>query len=134
MKQHILILFLSLITGSLFAQLPNVSQSPDFNFFDINGKQVHLYSYLNQGKVVILNFSPAWCQDCWNYHRTNVLKDFYTLYGPGGTDQVRIVHIETDPTLDKNDLQGITSASAGDWITGTPYPIIDTSATRPCPY
>ncbi|MBK8504990.1 MAG: redoxin domain-containing protein [Saprospiraceae bacterium] len=83
MKQLILSITFAFLALDAFAQLPNVSRSPDFNFFDINGKQHHLYSYLNQGKTVIVNFSPAWCQDCWTYHRTNALKDFYTLYGPG---------------------------------------------------
>ncbi|MCB0668879.1 MAG: T9SS type A sorting domain-containing protein [Saprospiraceae bacterium] len=130
MRHHILTITLTFLSFNLLAQLPDFTESPDFNFFDINGKQIHLYSYLNQGKVVILNFSPAWCQDCWLYHRTNALQDFYTIYGPGGTDEVRVVHIETDETLGMADLQGITSASAGNWIDATPYPIIDTSAAN----
>ncbi|MCB0688232.1 MAG: T9SS type A sorting domain-containing protein [Saprospiraceae bacterium] len=130
MKHRILTVAFSLFSLTLLAQLPDISPSPDFNFFDINGKQIHLYSYLNQGKVVFLNFSPAWCQECWNYHRTGELKNFYTIYGPDGTNQARVVHIETDEILGKEDLSGITSASAGNWITGTPYPIIDTSAAN----
>lgn len=130
MKQHILSISFTLFSFTLSAQLPTFSTAPDFNFFDIFGNQVHLYSYLNQGKVVILNFSPAWCQECWLYHRTNALQNFYTIYGPGGTDDVRIVHIETDEALGLADLQGITSATAGNWIDGTPYPIIDSSAAN----
>ncbi len=131
MKRYWIIAFFytSGIAG-LFAQLPNVSISPDFNFFDINGKQHHLYSYLSQGKVVILNFSPAWCQECWSYHKTNALKDFYTLYGPDGTDQARVIFIEKDEAMELSDLQGLTSATAGNWVDGTPYPIIDTSAAN----
>ncbi|NND32132.1 MAG: redoxin domain-containing protein, partial [Saprospiraceae bacterium] len=130
MKQIVIIIFLLNLAFSSSAQLSTASVSPDFNFFDINGKQHHLYSYLSQGKVVIVNFSPAWCQECWNYHRINALKDFYTLYGPTGTNQARVIFIEKDETMELSDLQGITTATAGDWITGTPYPIIDTSAAN----
>ncbi len=130
MKHFLLTVTICCISLSLRGQLPDVSISPDFNFFDINGQQHHLYSYLNQGKIVILNFSPAWCQDCWTYHRTNALKDFYNIYGPLGTNQVRVIHIEKDEVMELADLQGLTSASTGDWITGTPYPIIDTSAAN----
>ncbi len=130
MKHFVLIFVTVSMSFGLMAQLPNVSISPDFNFFDINGKQHHLHSYLSQGKIVILNFSPAWCADCWTYHRTNALQDFYSIYGPGGSNRVRVIHIETDEVMEMSDLQGLTSASAGDWITGTPYPIIDTSAAN----
>lgn len=109
------------------AQLEDLSIAPDFNLFDINGKQHHLYSYLSQGKTVILNFSPAWCQECWTYHKTNALKDFYTLYGPTGTNSVTVIFVEKDEVMGLADLHGQTTASAGNWVDGTPYPIIDSS-------
>ncbi|MBK8504989.1 MAG: T9SS type A sorting domain-containing protein [Saprospiraceae bacterium] len=38
--------------------------------------------------------------------------------------------IEKDENMNLLDLQGLSSATAGDWVTGTPYPIIDTSAAN----
>ncbi len=129
--KYLVVLFLSLtLISNVGAQLPNGSLAPDFNLIDINGTQHHLHSYLNQGKTVILNFSEAWCTQCWNYHQTGALQDFYTLYGPDGTDEATVVFIETDPVLGIDDLNGITAATAGDWVTGTPYGIIDDTAAN----
>jgi len=113
---------------SLFAQLPTGSVATDFNVIDINGNQHHLYSYLNQGKTVILDFSAAWCPLCLGYHNTKALENFYTLYGPGGSDEAMVLFIEKDINMGLDDLMGNTSASAGDFVTGTSYPIIDTSS------
>lgn len=113
--------------STLSAQLPTGSIATDFNVVDINGNQHHLYSYLNQGKTVILDFSAAWCPLCWSYHNSKALSDFYTLYGPDGTDEAMVLFIERDEQMGLADLRGETNASTGDWITGTPYPIIDTS-------
>lgn len=112
---------------SLQAQLPEGTIATDFNVRDINGNQHHLYSYLNQGKTVILDFSAAWCPLCWTYHNSKALSDFYTLYGPDGSDDAMVLFIERDEQMGIEDLRGNTNATVGDWITGTPYPIIDTS-------
>lgn len=130
MKQLCTFLMLILSFFQINAQLPDNSISPDFNMFDINGQQHHVYSYLTQGKTVILNFSAASCQPCYNYHQSGALREFYALYGPGGTDDIRVLHIETDSTLGLLDLEGRTTASAGDWVTGATYPIIDSSAAN----
>lgn len=111
----------------LKAQLPAGTIAADFNVTDINGNQHHLYSYLNQGKSVILDFSAAWCPLCWSYHNSKALSDFYTLYGPNGTDEAMVLFIERDAQMGIDDLNGLTNATTGDWVTGTPYPIIDTS-------
>ncbi|MBX2817882.1 MAG: T9SS type A sorting domain-containing protein [Saprospiraceae bacterium] len=126
-KTTLPILAFCFIHTALLGQLPTGSIAPDFNVMDINGNQHHLYSYLNQGKTVILDFSAAWCPLCWNYHNSKALSDFYTLYGPSGSDQAMVLFIERDQQMGIEDLRGNTNASAGDWITGTPYPIIDTS-------
>ncbi len=112
---------------SALAQLPSGSIATDFNVTDINGNQHHLYSYLDQGKTVILDFSAAWCPLCFGYHSTNALEDFYTLHGPDGSDEAMVLFIEKDINMGLADLMGNTSASAGDFVSGTSYPIIDTS-------
>ena len=127
MKKLLTCLILLILVVPVGAQLANGVIAPDFNVTDIEGKQHHLYSYLSQGKTVIIDFSAAWCPLCWNYHRTDALKDFYTLYGPNGTDEAMVLFIEKDAVMGLADLMGNTNATAGDWITGTPYPIIDNS-------
>ncbi|NND08106.1 MAG: T9SS type A sorting domain-containing protein [Saprospiraceae bacterium] len=129
MKSVFTIYFLS-ISSLLLAQLPDGSIAPDFNFYDINGQQHHLYSYLSQGKTVILNFSEAWCQVCWNHHQTGVMQDFYNLYGPDGSNEATVLFIEKDSIMGREDIEGGTTATAGNWTLNTPYPIIDTSTAN----
>ena len=120
MRKIYTLLFCFLVHCTAFGQLADGTTSPDFNLMDINGNQHHLYSYLNQGKTVILDFSAAWCPSCWNYHSSGALDDFYTLYGPGGTDEAMVLFIEKDQAMGLDDLNGLTQASAGDWVTNTP--------------
>jgi len=42
------------------AQLPNGSTAPDFTFTDMNGVSQNLYTYLNAGKVVVVDASTTW--------------------------------------------------------------------------
>ena len=123
-------LILALTTIS-YAQLKDETIAPDFNLTDIHGQQHHLYTYLNQGKTVILDFSATWCPLCWSYHQTNALKDFFILYGPNGSNEARVLFIEKDAQTTLADLMGNTGASAGDWVSGTPYPIIDDASLNP---
>lgn len=111
------------------AQLATGSTAPNFTTVDINGDTHTLHDYLDQGKGVVLDFSTTWCTPCWNYHGSNVLKDLYNTYGPSGTDEVMVFYIESDGQTGLPDLMGQTASSKGDWVTGTPYPIIDDSAS-----
>lgn len=104
----------------------NAQKVPDFTVTDINGNKHSLYAdYLDKGKTVILDFSTTRCGPCWFIHNTNVLKDVYKVFGPDGTDEVMVLFIESDPTTTLDDLKGPTNNSFGDWVTGTPFPIIN---------
>ena len=60
MKQHMTLYFL-LCAGLASAQLPDGSVAPDFTATDLNGEEHNLYSYLDSGYQVILDFSATWC-------------------------------------------------------------------------
>ena len=134
-KSSILIALIALFsTQSIFAQLPNGSIAPDFELTDINSVTHKLYEdYTDLGYTVFIDFSAIWCPPCWSYHTSHALKDVYENHGPTGypgvnpntTNDVMVFFIEGQSgTMDE--LNGIGSSTKGDWVDGTPYPIICT--------
>lgn len=106
-----------------FGQLENGSIAPDFTLTDIDGNQHNLYSYLEQGKTVYIDFFACHCPTCWNYHSTHSLADLHTQYGPGtATDDVFVLAIELDPNNGNNEFYGISGTTQGNWVEGTTYP------------
>ncbi len=107
------------------AQLPDYSYAEDFTITDINGNVHNLYTYLDEGKYVLLDLSATWCPPCWSYHEQHILNDVHNQYGPAGTDEMVVIMIEGDANTTAADLAGTGSNTLGDWITGTDYPIVD---------
>ena len=69
MKLNPILLAIALVftvTQVGFAQLPDGSVAPDFTITDIDGEEHNLYSYLDYGYSVIIDFSATWCGTCWN--------------------------------------------------------------------
>ena len=109
-----------------WAQLPNGSIAPDFTLTDINGQSHNLYSYLNEGKTVILDFSATW----WSLLGPPSARHFegpLQRFGPEGTDNL-MVSSWSGSSTGLNELNGIGGSTYGDWVTGTPYPILDGQA------
>ena len=133
MKKTLLIAIVALFSfNNAQAQLPDGSVAPDFTLTDLDGTSHNLYSLLDDGYTVFIDFSAIWCPPCWSYHTSGALEDLYMNHGPAGmpnvsantTDDVMVFFIEGDGgTL--SELQG-GGNSQGDWITGTPYPILPT--------
>jgi len=135
-KKYLLIALFSLFSfQNSFAQLPNGSIAPDFTLVDLNGTSHTLYDYLDAGQTVFLDFSAVWCGPCWSYHQTHALKDLYENHGPSGlpgvnsttTNDVMVFYIEAQGASIA-ELNG-GGSSVGDWVTGTPYPIICTDGS-----
>lgn len=136
MKKILLAFILCFSLNNVFAQLPNGSIAPDFTLTDLNGTTHNLYSYLDQGYTVFIDFSAVWCGPCWSYHISGALENLYTHHGPAGypnvdpttSDDVMVFFIEGDGNTVAN-LGGSGGGTAGNWIAGTPYPIICTDGT-----
>lgn len=137
MKRILLLLAVVAITVTSYtdanAQLPDGSIAPNFTVTDLDGVEHTLYDYLDAGIPVIIDLSATWCGPCWNYHigATNgfdgegALHHLYNTNGPDGTNEVMILSLEADDDTTNDDLYGTGTNTAGDWVTGTPYPICD---------
>ena len=112
-------------------QLPNGSIAPNWTMSDLNGTSHTLYNYLNNQKVVFLDFSATWCGPCWNYHNSSAFKNLHNNYGPPGSNDVVAFMIEGDANTNTACLygpQGCVGGTQGNWVQGTPYPIIDNAS------
>ena len=123
--RHLLATLALCIATIGFSQLPNGSVAPDFTITDIEGEEHNLYSYLDSGYAVIIDFSATWCGPCWNYHTSGVFEEIYEAHGPDGANEVRILFIESDDNTTDDDLHGTGTNTWGDWTAGVEYPIAD---------
>jgi len=113
------------ISSTALAQLPSGSIAPDFTATDINGDEYNLYDLLDEGNTVILDFYATWCGPCWSYKQTHIFENLWGTFGPEGTGDLYIFALESDDSTTDADLNGTGPATAGDWVTGTPYLMFD---------
>ena len=95
-----LIVVLLLGTQVAVAQLDGSGIAPDFILTDVEGRDHQLYEYLDQGKVVILDFFAVWCSIC--QADAPYLGEVYEELGPDGTSQIEMLSLEADDATSDN--------------------------------
>jgi len=133
MKNILSISLLSILTHfSASAQLANGSLAPNFLLTDIDGISHDLYSYLDAGKTVYIDFFAAHCPTCWAYKNSGAMESLYTSYGPNGSihQDIVILAIELDANNGTDELNGISGFTQGNWAASLPYPIINPEGTE----
>lgn len=125
MKKLLSLVVMAATLSTSWGQLPDGSIAPDFTMTDIYGETHNLYSYLDQGMSVILNFSAVWCGPCLAYKEEGVLNDIYNAFGPDGSGDIMVLSFETEDGAGLEALYGEGAGTVGDFVTGTNYPIID---------
>ena len=126
MKKTLLILVAGILSINVFAQMPDGSTGPNFQTTDILGNSIDLYAdFLDQGIPVVMDISATWCGPCWSFHDGHALKNLYMSHGPAGSNEVGVIFVEGDGSTGLPELYGTGGSTLGDWVTGTPYPILD---------
>lgn len=131
MKKILLSLAVMLTAFVGSAQLPTGSIAPNFTGVDLDGNSHTLYDLLDQGYNVVIEVSATWCGPCWSYHTSGTLENLWEEHGPDGDQTYFVIFVEGDGTTNTDCLygaNGCNSSTQGDWVTGTPFPIIDDSS------
>ncbi len=128
MKKFLLAIATLFSVASASAQMADGSVCPNFTGTDLDGQSWDLYDLLDEGYTVIVDVSATWCGPCWNYHNSGALEELYNDHGPNGTNDVRVFFVEGDAATTNADLNGTGTNTQGNWVTNTPYPIIDDAA------
>jgi len=119
LRLQLLFLFCVAFQFGAQAQIPDGTPAPDWTAVDLNGVEHDMSDILDLNKHVVLEFSATWCGPCWNFHNTGTLETLHDLYGPDGTDEIRVFYIEADLSTNEACMYGsagCNSSTYGDWV------------------
>jgi len=92
---------------------------PDF----ITGEQINLFSYFDEGKVVIIDFMEYECGPCWTFHQFHVLSDFYAQHGPDGDNTAMVIQMCTFSNATYDNMTW-DNGGGWNWLEGIDYPTL----------
>ena len=119
-----------LVGQGAWAQLPDGSVAPDFSAVDLDGEAWGLFSLLDSGQTVVLNFGATWCFSCWADEHEGALNTMHNAFGPDGSGDVTVLFLEFDDNATLlEDLSGSGTNTVGDWMESIDYPIIDSAGS-----
>ena len=73
---------------------PSTAIAPDFTLTDMDGTEHHLYSYLDQGKTVIMDMFATWCGPC--IASIPSVETIWEEHGPAGDNTIVVLTLESD--------------------------------------
>lgn len=103
------------------------SNVPGITVLDLDRKFHNVFDYLDQGKFVVLDLFWVKCEPCWNYYNTGKLQAVHSTLGPDGTDQVRVLSIESEGSSEAC-LYGNCTGSYGNFVELANYPVATSSS------
>lgn len=87
-------LFILLLTAIGLSNVAVAQQAADFTITDMHGNTHNLYTYLNDDKIVILDFWATWCGPCLG--SVPGLEDIWENHGPEGDQTYIVISLEFD--------------------------------------
>jgi hypothetical protein len=103
------------IFGTVHAQETDIA--PNASFTDLDGVAHDIYTYLDSGYTVLLDFSFEFCGNCKQWSST-IGHQIWQEHGPNGDNTVRMFHV---------DFEQVTDASVANYTLewGVEYPAVN---------
>lgn len=89
-----LLSFLFITVGTNITAQPDTEIFPDFTYTDLEGTEHNLQSYLDDGKIVVIDVFATWCSNC----QSSVAgwEELYNLHGQAGDESMVLLSFERD--------------------------------------